>query len=195
MGETSAINRKLSMFSMVLGTSGILAAGLAATANAATPAWQTLLTLSNTGITSPDGGQVTFDTVLATGATTGWGFPSGGTAAYERSGSTWTKVAFPAHSGRVLAAGASSPSDVWAVDNNGGNEEFLHWNGSAWALSRSQETGAIANAISVLGPRDAWAFSGLAGGGGIWHYDGTTWAYVSSTLHGGSALTDNDVWA
>lgn len=189
------MNRKLSRISIVLGISGMLAAGLATTANAATPTWNTLLTLPNAGITSPDGNQVTFDTVLATGASTGWGFPSGGTAAYQRTGSTWTEVAFPAHSGRVLAAGASSPSDVWAVDNNGGTEEFLHWNGSAWSLYRSQATGAIVNAISVLGPQDVWAFGGLAGGAGIWHYDGTTWAYVSSTLQGGSALADNDVWA
>jgi hypothetical protein len=180
---------------MVLGMSGMLAAGLATTANAAAPAWQTLLALSNAGITSPDGNPITFDTVLATGANTGWGFPSGGTAAYERTGSAWKKVAFPAHSGRVLAAGASSPSDVWAVDNNNGNEEFLHWDGSAWSLVRSQETGAIVNAISVLGPRDVWAFSDTDHGAGVWHYDGTRWAYVSSTLHGGSALADNDVWA
>ncbi len=190
------MNRKLSRVCLVLGLSGMLTAGLATTANAATPSWQTLLTVSNAGVTSPDGAPVTFDTVLATGPTTGWGFPSGGTAAYQRAGSTWTKVPFPAHSGRVLAAGYSSPSDVWAIDDNSGNEEFMHWNGSAWALWRSQQTGAIVNAISVLGPRDVWAFSSPAAtGAGIWRYDGTRWTEVSTTLHGGSALADNDVWA
>ena len=105
---------------MVLGASGLLAAGLASSAYAATtastastaksvaaqtPGWRTVFSAPNNGL----------DAVIATGRTTGWAFQNDVSVAYERTGASWKAVAFPGTGGAVKAAGASSPSDVWAA--------------------------------------------------------------------------------
>lgn len=101
------MKHKLSRISMVLSASGMLAVGLSSAAYAATtastastatastaPAWHTVLSVSN-GAT-----QNRFETIIATGRTTGWAFLENGTFAYERTGATtWKKVPFPATNG------------------------------------------------------------------------------------------------
>jgi hypothetical protein len=185
---------------MVLGASGLLAGGLASGAYAATtastastaksvaaqsPGWHTVLSVPNGTVANE------FETVVATGKTTGWAFQYGG-AAYERTGASWKAVAFPGTGGAVKVAGASSPSDVWAAyqSTGGGVADTIdHWNGRSWTTSTTLPTGAV-TAISVLGPGDVWVF-----GAGVYHFNGRTWTEVSATLGGGSALSDNNVWA
>jgi hypothetical protein len=178
---------KLSRISMVLGTSGLLAAGLASGAYAATsaraqaPSWHPVLSVSGSS----------FGSVVATGKTSGWAFPGGGTA-YERTSATaWKKVAFPGTGGTVNVAGASSPSNVWAALKSSGGQatELYRWNGRSWAAAKSFQ-GSL-TAISVLGRNDVWVF----GAPGVTHFNGRTWTEVSSTLQGGSALSDHNVWA
>lgn len=189
---------------MVLGASGLLAAGLASSAYAATtastgstaksvaaqtPAWHTVLSV-------PNGSQRNqFDTVIATGRTTGWAFQYGG-AAYERTGASWKAVALPNTGGAVEVAGASSPWDVWAAyqSHNGNSEELDHWNGRTWTIATTFPSGGTVTAISPLSATDVWVFGGSSGTAGVFHYNGRTWAEVSGTLYGGSALSDNNVW-
>lgn len=200
------MRRNLSRISVVLGASGLLAAGLASSAYAATtasavstakviaaqtPAWRTVLSVP---VSSENKG---FDTVIATGRTTGWAFQNEASLAYERTGASWKPVAFPGIDGVVKVAGASSPSDVWAaLQSSNGNSELLdHWNGRTWTTATTFPSGGVVTAISALSPSDVWVFGGSSGSDGVFHFNGRTWAEVSATLQGGSALSDNNVWA
>ena len=73
------------------------------------PAWRIVKQVHN----GPFGG---FSTVIAAGKNGGWAFNQGSVpTAWRRSGSTWTQVPFPGKSNEtVVAAGATSPGDVWA---------------------------------------------------------------------------------
>jgi hypothetical protein len=129
------------------------------------------------------------------GRETGWAFDGyGGPTAWERNGSAWTQVAFPGRSNEyVAAAGATSPSDVWAfVDSYARGSRVVHWDGRSWSVAKTF-TGQIDGASVVTG-NDVWVF-GYPRGLGVWHYDGHTWSLVSRNLGGGSALSANDVWA
>ena len=182
---------KLFRVSMVLSAGGAIAAAAlsgAPAASAATPqapSWHPVLSV-------PGGGVV--EAVVATGKTTGWAFLYDG-AAYERVGATaWKQVQFTGGDGYVTAA-ASSPSDVWAAWESavGGGSQVYRWNGTKWSVVKSFP-GSVTK-LSVLGPDDVWAFGGASYGEGVFHFNGRSWAEVSSTLSGGSATSDRDVWA
>jgi hypothetical protein len=194
------MKRKLSKISVVLGMSGVLAAGLASSAHAATaspaqaaaahtPTWHTVLS-EPIGTTSTQ-----FETVVATGPTSGWAFQAGG-AAYERTGATaWKKGAFPGTGGVVHLAEASSPSNVWAAyqSNSGQSTQLDHWTGRTWTVAKTFPDGLTA--ISVLSPSDVWAFSGTSGKDEAFHFNGRGWTQVSAAGQGGSALSDSNIWA
>ena len=78
------------------------------------PAWRIVKQVHN----GPFGG---FSTVIAVGKNGGWAFNQGSVpTAWRRSGSTWTRVPFPGKSNEVVvAAGATSPADVWAFTAGG----------------------------------------------------------------------------
>ena len=141
-----------------------------------------------------------FTAVTAVGRSGGWAFNAGSSpTAWRRSGSTWTQVPFPGLANEVvIAAGAASPTDVWAFTSNGTGSRVLVWNGGSWAVKRtfSREIGGAL----VLGASDVWVFGEpfFPGGGlGAWHYNGHTWSEPASGhgLEGGSGLTARDVWA
>ena len=202
------MKRSLARKSAVLGAGGMLAASLLTTATAASaasitsvanvtaaqsrgPSWHTILSVSNGARTG------LFDTVVATGKTSGWAFRSDGTA-YTRTGAaTWRKVAFPGQGGAVNVAGASSPSNVWAAYGTASGTQLYHWSGRTWTLAKSFPHGGSLTALSVLGPDDVWAFGGTGSTGtdGAFHFNGRTWTEVSKTPQGGNALSDRDVWA
>ena len=183
------MKKKLFRVSMVLSAGGAVAAASLAGAQAASAAtaasWRPVLSVPGGGVA---------EAVVATGKTTGWAFLASG-AAYERTGAgAWKKVAFPGSGGHVDAAAASSPSNVWAAFNStAGGSQVDRWNGSRWSVVRSFP-GAITK-LSVPGPDDVWAFGGASGGAGVFHFNGRGWAEASSTLAGGSASSDQDVWA
>jgi len=192
------MKRKLSKISLAVGLSGVLATGLAATAaSAATgPTWHRVLNVANNPVSSPyDGTYVRFDALVATGRTSGWAFRSDSKVAYERTGATsWKKVAFPGGTGTVEAAAATSPSSVWAAYDFPGGAQVDHWNGKKWSVLKTFP--AAVTGLSALGPHDVWVYGGVRSDGtGVWHYNGAKWAEVSSTLQGGSALADGNVWA
>jgi hypothetical protein len=172
---------------------GVVTATAAAAATSASPSWHIVKRVhsGNTGV---------FTAVVAVGKTGGWAFNGvSGPTAWKRSGSSWTRVAFPGHSDEfVVAAGASSPTNVWAFTDGTTSARALRWNGSRWSVMRS--FGREIGGAVVLSRSDVWVFgepvfpgSGL----GSWHYNGHTWSKVASGhgLEGGSGLSARDVWA
>jgi hypothetical protein len=194
---------------LAAGTAGLLIAGAAgfgiasasiAAAKAppvATPHWHIIFSTSK-------GSQPEFTAVVATGKATGWAFDAPGfnmaPTAWERSGSTWKKVPFAAAPNDiVVAAGASSPSNVWAFADaslSGEASRALRWTGSKW-VSVKTFLGTV-NGTSVLGPKDVWLYGTLGGFNsaafGVLHYNGSTWKLVGKNISGGTALNDRDVW-
>ena len=193
IGAITVIKQKLFRVSMVLSTGGAIAAAVLSGSQAASaatphaPSWHPVLSVPGGGIT---------EAVVATGKTTGWAFLGNGSA-YQRTGATaWKKVAFPGHNGYVNAAAASSPSNVWAAfrpADGGEGAQVDRWNGKKWSVVKSFP-GSVTS-LSVLRPNDVWAFGGASGGEGVFHFNGRSWAKVSSTLQGGSATSDRNVWA
>jgi hypothetical protein len=186
------------------GAAGLLVIG-AATAGAAMattgpaaagPSWKTVKTLR----TGNDG---QFTAVVATAKTTGWAFEgtdfSAAPAAYQFSGSSWRKVAFPGNKDeQVVTAGATSPSDVWAFAQGfGAASHVLKYNGHSWSVVRTFSN-EIADA-TVLAGNDVWVYgdagiSGFQPALGVWHYNGSSWRQVSKSIQGGSALSATNVW-
>jgi len=145
-----------------------------------------------------------FTAVTPTGKTTAWafdglGFPTRATA-WRLAGKTWTKMtAFPSMANEeVVAAGATSPSDVWAFTEVVGLEaRVLHWNGHKWSVSMTFNNPI--DGASVQAGNDVWVFNtptpGMTGtGAGAWHYNGHTWKLTGNNIDGGSALSATDVW-
>lgn len=146
------------------------------------------------------GGNGDFTAVVAVGKTGGWAFNGiSKPTAWKRSGGSWTQVSFPGQSGEeVVAAGASSATNVWAFTAGGSAGTALRWNGSHWSVKRSfaeQIGGAV-----VVSATDVWVFGEpISPGSGLrtWHYNGHTWAKVPSGrgLEGGSALSASSIWS
>jgi hypothetical protein len=138
---------------------------------------------------------------VAVSRTEGWAFSGNGIyapAAFRRAGPAWTRVPFPGASGEaVVAAGATSPADVWAF-TTGARSQALHWDGTAWTVAHSFPL-SVGGAV-VLGPDDVWAFGEPGAFGPAvsdWHFNGATWAPSPATggLEGGSALSASSIWA
>jgi hypothetical protein len=131
-------------------------------------------------------------------------------------GSTWTQVGAPAVLHRdesLLAVGASSASDAWAVGFTktvgaaGRNPLAVHWNGSSWTIVPTPTlTGgakSTLNGVAALSPTNAWAVGkGRNGAALAEHWNGSTWSIVrsrnatsSNLLTGVAAVAANDVWA
>jgi hypothetical protein len=138
--------------------------------------------------------------VVAVGKTGGWAFNGiSGPTAWERTGQSWTRVAFPGRSGEeVVSAAASSARNVWAFADRGTTGRALRWNGSRWTAQRSFPA-PIGGGV-VISASDVWVFGqpGPPGAGlGAWHYNGHAWSRLSSGhgLEGGSGLSAGDIWA
>jgi hypothetical protein len=142
-----------------------------------------------------------FTAVAAVNRGDDWAFNGiAGPAAWQGSGSAWSRVPFPTLrlGGQVVAAGATSPDNVWAFTDGSASSSALRWNGSNWAVVRTfsrQIGGAV-----VLAANDVWVFGMPYIPGaylGAWHYNGQTWTQVSggSDLEGGSGRSASDIWA
>jgi hypothetical protein len=98
----------------------------------------------------------------------------------------------------VVAAAATSASDVWAFTDDGTSSRALRWNGHAWTVQRTFSR-LIGGAV-VLSGGDVWVFGqpDVPGNGlGAWHFNGRTWSAAASGhgLEGGSAQSASDIWA
>jgi hypothetical protein len=143
-----------------------------------------------------------FTALVATGKSTGWAFNGNSLAAptrptaWKRSGSSWTRESFPGKRGEeVVAAGATSPKDVWAFTDVGVGSRVLRWNGHTWSVVKT--FGQPIGGASVAGGQDVWVFGQpeINQRLGIWHYNGHRWSRLSTSLAGGSALSATSVWA
>jgi hypothetical protein len=145
-----------------------------------------------------------FTAVVATGTSTGWAFngntlaaPTTKPTAWQLNGTTWTRDAsFPGRRGEeVVAAGAASPSNVWAFTDVGVGSRVLRWNGHTWSVVRT--FGQPIGGASVVSRKDVWVFgqSEINQQLGVWHYNGRRWSKLSSSLDGGSALSATSAWA
>jgi hypothetical protein len=180
---------------MAAAVAGLAALGCTGASAATSPSWRVVKSV-HSGVTGD------FTAVVATGPTTAWAFNGNPVAdrevpaAWARHGSTWTRVSFPGRSGEeVVAAGATSPSDVWAFTNAGSGSRVLRWDGHRWALLRTFPK-PIGGAAVRTG-HDVWVFGqpGIIEQLGAWHYNGHGWSQVAGHLDGGSALAANSVWA
>ena len=152
--------------------------------------WRTLKTIDDSA----------FNSVVATGKTTGWAVSgpfvaNSESTGWQRDGSTWKKVAFPGRPNDAWIA-ATSATDVWAFtdtfpDSGDDNlSQVLRWTGEKWSVVKTF-AGAIAGS-SVIADNDVWVF----GIEGDWHYNGHVWSRVSKeTGDGASALSATDLWA
>src|SRR5580704_1563182 len=70
-----------------------------------------------------------FTAVTAAGRNGGWAFDgTTRSTAWKRSGSTWTRVPFPSLTNEVVvAAAASSATNVWAFTDRLGKSRALRW--------------------------------------------------------------------
>jgi len=144
-----------------------------------------------------------FTAVVATGKSAGWAFNGNAQAgqttkptAWQLKGSTWTQASFPGKAGeQVVAAGAASPSDVWAFTDVGVGSRVLRWDGHTWSVVKT--FGQPLGGASVVSPKDVWVFGQPAINQqlGVWHYNGRRWSRVSTNLDAGSALSATSVWA
>jgi hypothetical protein len=144
-----------------------------------------------------------FTAVVATGKSSGWAFngntlaaPTTKPTAWKRSGSTWTRVSFPGRRGEeVVAAAATSPTDVWAFTEVGAGSRVLRWDGHKWSVVKT--FGQPIGGASVVGGKDVWIFgqAEINQQLGVWHYNGRRWSRLSTSLDGGSALSATSVWA
>lgn len=177
----------------VAAVAGCAPAAIAAQVSTA-PAWHIVKRVDYNGSNG------VFTAVTAVGRGDGWAFEGYSKAtAWEWSGWTWTQVPFPSRNNEmVVAAAASSASNVWAFTQEFGVSRALRWNGQRWTVMRSFSR-AIGGAV-VLSPADVWVFGtpDLPGVDlGAWHYNGRTWSRVAAGqgLEGGSGRSASDIWA
>jgi len=143
-----------------------------------------------------------FTAVVATCKASGWAFNGNplmapiSPTAWERRGNSWTRAtSFPGRRGEeVVAASATSRSDVWVFTDVGSGSRVLRYNGHTWSVVKTFTK--LIGGASVVAGNDVWVFGqpGITEQLGAWHYDGHTWARLSSKVDGGSALSATNVW-
>ena len=178
---------------------------------------------------SPGGGGY-LNAVTAISATDAWavgligpggnGVPGATTPLIEHwNGTTWTHVPcpIPATGGQFYAVSATSPTDVWAVGQTGGDASasgqqglIEHWNGTAWTRVPSPSpTGAttILRGVSATAPGSIWVVGYVHTSGGadstlVLRWQHGTWTRVPSPTPTGdaelqavSATSGTDAWA
>jgi hypothetical protein len=115
----------------------------------------------------------------------------------------------------LFGASAVSPSDVWVVgDQEGQNGKFEtlaeHWDGSAWTAIPTPDPGSSGNhlyAVDAIGPDNVWAAGMQLSGdspdqGLVEHWDGTDWSVVTLpapasadlVMLTGISAADGQVW-
>ena len=113
-------------------------------------------------------------------------------------GAHWQASALPGGlNGFIVAAAASSASNVWAV----GDGYALRWNGARWSIAKIWSTGDQITSVAAISRSDVWVFGSSTFSGqsslGTWHYDGHSWAPVAGAagIYRASAISENNIWA
>jgi hypothetical protein len=153
----------------------------------------------------PSGNASGYSAVIAAAKDDAWVF--GGTnpggpsspAAVHWNGKRWQAWRLPAGlDGFIVAAAASSASNVWAV----GGGYVLRWNGTRWTVAKSWSQAGGITSVAAISRSDVWVFgsSGFSGGPGLgtWHYNGRTWARaggIAGAVYRASAVSPGSIWA
>jgi hypothetical protein len=113
-------------------------------------------------------------------------------------GQQWSRVSAPAAG--LLAVAPLTTNNVWAVGVQLGRSTVIeHWNGTAWRIVTSPNTGtsSVLNSISAISPTDIWAagcnFCGDVGGSQpplIEHWDGTSWSINPAPVQFGGVIAN-----
>ncbi|WP_188195167.1 hypothetical protein [Nonomuraea sp. SYSU D8015] len=178
----------------VLAGAGMLAAGLLTampSGSAGNSAWRLVHQASSLAFS---------DDLVALGERDVWAFGSRqigywrfGATAYHWDGERWADTGLPTRpGGSFMTAGASSPTNVWAVTS--GDEtgmEVLRWDGRAWTPQPRPPVSSAQDLI-VLGEDDVWLF-----GEQSWHRTASGWAdaHVPMVVSSASARSATDIWA
>ena len=196
-----------SAVALVIAAAGSVVAGGAAAGaeSGAGPGWRIVATVG-----SASQGELPGSQVITTGAASAfvyWRCDSCAVATRNRNfiqhwnGRRWVHIALPVRLNYprfLIAVGASSGSDLWAITSFGG---LYIWHGSSWAkrsipswaLGR-ERSGDLAAQLSVLAPDNAWVFSQptLAA-----HYFHGAWHKVSLPATPGdvTTLAPDDIWS
>ncbi len=189
---------------IVIGSVSAAAAALTAAAPAQaarTPGWQIMATV-HYGIGANASG---YSAVVAPGKNDAWVFGGtnpGGTsapAAEHWGGSRWRPAPLPPGlGGFIIAASASSATNIWAV----GSGYALRWNGVKWAVAKTWKQPGELTSVAAISPANVWVFGGSAFTGetspGAWHYNGHEWIRVTgiaSGIYRSSAISRHNIWA
>ena len=177
----------------------IMAVGAPAAA-AGTPAWQIATTVHY----GPAGNASGFSVVIAPAKNDAWVFGGtnpGGTGtptAQHWNGTAWRPAALPSRlTDFVVAAGASSASNIWAI----GDGYALCWDGARWTVAKTWSPSGEATSVAVVSRTDVWVFgasSGTDAGLGTWHYNGREWIRatgIAATIDRASPVSRHDIWA
>jgi hypothetical protein len=146
-----------------------------------------------------------FSAVIAAAKDNAWVF--GGTnpggpsspAAEHWNGKRWQAWRLPAGlDGFIVAAAASSPTNVWAV----GEGYALRWNGVRWTVAKSWNQASGTTSVAAISRSDVWVFGSSSFSGepsvGAWHYNGRTWARaggIAGAIYRASAVSAGNIWA
>jgi hypothetical protein len=126
------------------------------------------------------------------------GGPSTPTAVHW-DGTRWQASPLPKGlNGFIVAAAASSASNVWAV----GDGYALRWNGVRWSVAKTWSNDPEITSVAAISRDDVWVFgssSFISGQAnlGTWHYDGHDWVPVAGAagIYRASAISEHDIWA
>ncbi len=125
-------------------------------------------------------------------------------------GSMWQIADTPDLGGSTFqAVTVISPSDVWAVGQDGSGTLAEHWDGQSWSVvpTPNQKQGGDLTAVGGTSSTDVWAVGSFLDGQfrthtQILHWNGQAWSISpspdngdSSELEGIAAISPNDVWA
>jgi hypothetical protein len=179
----------------------ILATGIPAQA-AGTSQWQVVATVHYGPVSNASG----YSAVVALRKDDAWVFggtnPGGASspAAEYWNGARWQASRLPPGlSGFIVAAGASSARNVWAV----GDGYALRWNGTTWSVAKTWPQAGQLTSVAAINRDDAWVFGSLTFSGGVglgtWHFNGRTWIRattgLANSIYRASAVAPHDIWA
>lgn len=122
--------------------------------------------------------------VAALSASSAWAVGNRTGSLIERwNGRTWKQVrSATSRYLDLIGVSAESPTDIWAVGDQGGGIVTMHWNGKSWKIVKSPTVpynahGHGLNSVATISAKDAWAVGYYGGGGyGLFaHWNGTAW--------------------
>ncbi len=123
-----------------------------------------------------------------------WAVGSLDTILSRTGGGQWQHVSGGPTNADLHAAAAVSPTEAWAVGDNG---TAVHYAGGTWQTTNTG-VGATLNAVQMVAPADGYAAGGDYGGGVILHWDGSQWTTVATPptpIRGLAMVGSGEGWA